>query len=97
MTKSGFSLLSMLLTLMIVSSCFLVVLKNRNEVNVEQINFMNEYINKQSDSLLNGIENDIDEYDIHFNNKGHVNRAQTIKIGNHSIIIHLGNGYASID
>jgi len=97
MTNKGFTLLSMILTLMIISSCLLLTLKNKNEVSVSHITFMNEYLDLQSDSLLYCSDNYIDEYGIHFNNKGHINKARTIEIGNHKIILHLGNGYASVE
>lgn len=97
MIKKGFTLIEMVLTLMIISSLLVVSLKRETKLNLKWISFSNEYLTKQVDSLCNKRENElndyIDNYYVHFNEMGRVNKAQTINFNNKKVIIHLGNGY----
>ena len=95
MTKKGFTLLEVLLTLLIVSSLFLLTLTRTTKTNLDWIEVSNEYLKNLSCSLTRKEENAL-EYEgkyIRFNEMGRVNKAQTINIGNKNIVIHLGNGY----
>lgn len=93
MNNKGFTLLEMLLTIFIVTSFFTLFISNINNPDLSWIYFSNEYVEKQADSLINRKDNNINNYLIHFNPNGKVNKAQTINIGNKNIIIHLGTGY----
>lgn len=92
MSKNGFSMLETLLSLIIVLSITIVSISKYKEMNLEQYYFMNDYLLLQSESLKDYCDNDYQQ-GISFNQMGHVNRAKTIDINNHSIVIHLGNGY----
>lgn len=93
-TKKGFSMLEMLVCMIILSSLLLLSLNNTNYLNVDHYTFLNNYLYGQSCAILNSENVDVDK-GIYFNSMGHVNQARTISFSNHSIIIHLGNGYAT--
>ena len=97
MTNKGFTLLETLLTVLIVTSLTLVTLSRVNNLDLEWIVFSNEYLSLQADSLINKKTNYLDNYDVHFNENGRVNRAQTIEFRNKKLVIHLGNGYISYE
>lgn len=97
MTNKGFSLLEVLLTILIVTSLTLVTLSRVNNFNLSWLDFSNKYLYLQTDSLINKNENYVEGYDIHFNENGRVNRAQTIDFHNKKIVIHLGTGYLSYE
>lgn len=86
-------MLSVMLTLMIISSLLVLTLKNYSSIETDYLSFMNDYLIKQVEALTNRQEVDVDGYDIFFNKKGHVNKAQTIDFNKHKVIVHLGNGY----
>lgn len=96
MIKKGSSLLEVLLTLCILSSLMLVTLSYNHSLNLDHLNFMNEYERKKCDSLIYHS----DSYalkGVTFNSNGNVNRANTLKFNNHTITIHLGNGYVTYE
>ena len=101
MTKKGFTLLETLLSLIIISGFFVLTLKREVNVNLDYINFSNDYLTKQADSLVNKSENELDSiygnYYVHFNECGRVNMAQTINFDNKNVVIHLGNGYLTYE
>lgn len=95
-SKKGFSMLEMLACIFIISALMLVSLSNTNSLNLDHYKFLNEYELKQSLSLLNREYVDVSG-NVYFNNMGHINQARTIEFDNHRVIIHLGNGYASVE
>lgn len=95
--NKGYSLLSMLLVLMMISSFMVLTLNRFKDFDDSHLVFMNNFIEKQSDSLTNRKENYIEGTNNHFNESGHVSRAETIEFGNHKVIIHLGNGYITYE
>ena len=95
MTNKGFSLLSTLLSLMIISSLTLLSLARYKEIDVSHFLFLNELLDKQSLALTSKQQQFINDSDLYFNSKGHVNKAETITFSNHDVIVHLGNGYAT--
>lgn len=97
MNNKGFSLLETLLTLIIVSGLFVISLNIFTDPDLSYVSFINEYLTKQKDALLYKEESYIDNYNIHFNSSGKVNKAQTINIGNKRIVIHLGSGYLTYE
>ena len=100
MTKKGYTMLELLLTLMIISSLFVILLRSFNEPNIDYLLFMNDYLLGQKEALVNREEfilnNDYGK-PISFNKDGKVNMGQTLDINNHSIVIHIGSGYATIE
>lgn len=96
MTKKGFSMLEILLTLCIVGSLLLVSLSYTNKLNLDHLSFMDSYERNKCDSLLFHRSNVINK-GVSFNSDGNVNKAKTIEFNNHKIIIHLGNGYITYE
>lgn len=101
MTKKGFTMLETIITLFIISSFFVVSLKRTTNLNLDWIYFSNEYIEIQTNSLIdkesNNILNTYSNAFVSFNSSGKVNHAQTIEIGNKKLIIHLGTGYITYE
>lgn len=93
-TNKGYSLIDLLLSLFVISSLTLLSLNHHSTLNLDHYYFLNEYLLKQSEVILNK-QADIFKNGITFNNMGHVNLARTIYFGDHEVIIHLGNGYAT--
>lgn len=93
--KKGFTLLEMLISLLIISIMLLIGISSNKNVDLDHYYFMNDYLYNQSKALLER-ENISYKKGIYFNSMGHVNQAKTLEISNHEIIIHLGNGYATI-
>ena len=92
--KKGFSMLEMLVCICIVSAITILSINSTNNLDVDHYYFINDYLLKQSEAMKNRENVDVGK-GIYFNNMGHVNQARTIDIGKHSLIIHLGNGYAT--
>ena len=91
-TKKGYTLIETLVILLIVTSLTLISLTNYNELSLEQFYLMNDYCYNQSLAIKNTERISLNN-EISFNELGHVNRAKTININGHKIVIHLGNGY----
>lgn len=53
--------------------------------------FINDYLLKQSESIINHEQVDLD-YGLYFNNLGHINQGRTININDSEIVITIGNG-----
>lgn len=97
MTKSnGFTMLEMLITILIISSLFVVSVNTFENPDLSWTSFSNDYLTKQTSSLVNKEVNYVNS-SIHFNENGRVNRANTINKGNMNIIIHLGSGYLTYE
>ena len=94
-SKKGFSLLEMLVCMVIISAFMLLSLKNTTSINLEHYYFLNDYLYQQSESMSNKEPTSIGR-GIYFNSMGHVNQARTIDFVKHSVVIHLGSGYATI-
>lgn len=94
-TNSGFSLLEMILVMCIITSLSVVVLSKNNELELEHLYFINDYLYEQSLALS---QRESREYEkgIRFNSMGHVNRADTISFNTKAVVVHLGNGYVTI-
>lgn len=95
--NKGYTLLNMLLTLMILASMLTITLKNTNKIETRHFDFINEYLNAQSISLTERIDNKINDYNVSFNALGHVNNGKTLNFGIHKVLIHLGNGYITYE
>lgn len=95
--NKGYTLLSILLVLMMLSSFMVLSLNMFKDFDDSHLIFINNYLNNQADSLTNRSENTIEGSNNHFNKNGHVAKAESIEIGNHKVIIHLGNGYITYE
>ena len=93
----GYTLLNMLLTLMILASMLTMVLKNTSKIETEHLTFINDYLNVWTSSLTERKSNRLNDYDISFNSKGHVNSGRTLNFDRHKVLIHLGNGYLTYE
>lgn len=87
-------MLEMLICICIISMFTLITINSSNNFTTDNYYFLNNYLYSQSKAILNKENIDIGK-GIHFNSMGHVNRAQTIDVSGHSVIIHLGNGYVT--
>ena len=94
-TKKGFTLIETLLSLMIICAVGLISLSFNPSLNLEHYYFMNDYLITLAESLTNKEESSY-KNGVYINSMGHVKQAKTIDFGRHKVIIHLGNGYASI-
>lgn len=95
-TKKGYSMLEMLVCVLIISTLMLLTLQDTNRLNIDHYSFLNNYLIGQSSAMADR-QKVVMDVGIYFNTMGHVNHAKTIDFNNHSIIIHLGSGYATID
>lgn len=100
MTK-GFALIELLIVMMIISSLSLISLSFYVEPDYEYLNLANELTESSADSLINKktaeVKGFYTVYPIRFNSNGNVNMAQTLEFDGHKVVIHLGNGYFTID
>ena len=87
-------MLEMLVCMCIVCALMLFSISNTDKLNLDNYYFLNDYLYNQSLAILNKEKISLD-YGVSFNEMGHVNQARTIEFENHSVIIHLGNGYAT--
>ena len=97
MTDKGFSLLSMLLVLIIITSLLVLSLNRFIEPDNEYLYFMNDYLDCQSESMVSRSEGDLYRDNIHFYKTGRVNMARTVDFARHKVIVHLGNGYLTYE
>ena len=85
----------LLLGILILGIMTLLTMGHRVHSDPEHIYFMNEYLLTQSEALTQRVSC-FYEKGITFNSMGHVNMGMTLHFGNHEIIVHLGNGYATL-
>lgn len=93
--NKGFTLVEMCIVILSLSSLTLVCLPAFELSNTEWYLFPSRYFHEQSKSILESEENEVEMEDgdvIHFNNKGNVRSAKTIRIGNRKIVVELGGG-----
>lgn len=92
--NKGFSMLEMLICMFILTAISTIALNNNKSINLEHFDFLNNYLSKQTYAYVNKQDINI-KNNININSMGHVNQARTIDFDGHSVIIHLGNGYAT--
>ena len=95
--KRGFSLLSVLLTIALISSLTILVFNTYSEISIEHLLFMNEYLKKQEEALTQRRETRVEGYPVSFYKSGRVNQARTLDFDRHKVIIHLGTGYLTYE
>lgn len=94
-TNKGFSMMEMLLCMIAMSALMVLSLSSIKELDLDHYYFLNNYLKRQSEAIRYTKNVSIGK-GIEFNGMGHVNQAKTIDYSNHSIIIHLGNGYVTL-
>lgn len=94
-TENGFTILELLVSMMIVCGVSLIALSFDPVLNLDHYYYMNEYLETLCDSLTQKQTNSY-KGGIFFNSMGHVYQGKTIDFGRHQVIVHLGNGYATI-
>ena len=94
-TEKGFTILELLVSMMIVCGVGLIALSFDPVLNLDHYYYMNEYLETLCNSLTQKQTNSY-KGGIFFNSMGHVYQGKTIDFGRHQVIVHLGNGYATI-
>ena len=94
-TDAGFTLSELRLSLFAISTITLLVLTSYSRPDPSHIYFMNDYLLCQSEALSKRTALSYQK-GITFNSMGHVNMGMTLHFGRHELIVHLGNGYATL-
>ena len=89
-------MLEILAGLCVISAMVLVSAGNVSRTDLSHYCYLNEYVLKQSEAMLNRKPVTY-EKGVSFNSMGHVNQGRTIDFLRHRVIVHLGNGYASLE
>ena len=103
MIKKGYTLMSMMLCLFIISVMTLLTISKYTTVNKDDLFLFSDFVYYQGLSLTSSKQTDLSsDYlpfgnSIYFYSDGYVNKAKTIEIGNKKLIITLGNGYAHFE
>ena len=81
--------------MMVICGVCLIALSFNPTLNLDHYYYMNEYLETLGKSLT---EKETNSYKggIFFNSMGHVYQGKTIDFGKHQVVVHLGNGYATI-
>lgn len=85
----------MLLSLMVICGIGLIALSFNPVLNLDHYYYMNDYLETLAESLIEKETNSF-KGGIFFNSMGHVYQGKTIDFGKHKVIVHLGNGYATV-
>lgn len=94
--SKGFTLLETLLCLMVLTIISLLALSVYRTGDYSHYEFVDDYLEQQIESLTLGKRNYLDN-GISFNEQGHVNRARTVSFWKRKVIVHLGNGFITIE
>ena len=89
-------MIEMLLVLILICAFSLIALQKQSRLDLEAYYFLNDYLYSQAESMMKRQDSSY-EKGVTFNGMGHVNLGRTISFGRHEVIIHLGNGYATIE
>jgi len=92
----GYTLLGMLVSLALLSLLTLFAIHDFGNLDLDHYYYMNDYLYRQSQALsekksvsyLKGVS---------FNSMGHVNIGRTVHFKKHDVIVHLGNGYVTLE
>ena len=94
-TEQGFTVLEMLVCLCIIGSLTMLGLGRRSDLELDHLYYLNDYLLNQSEAISQR-QTVAYEKGVSFNSMGHVDMARTIGFGSHSIVVYLGNGYATV-
>lgn len=96
MNKNGFTLMQMVVTLMIVSSMFVLSISKISIPSQEYHYFISDYLYNQAYALSNyervNFKNDYSNIEISFNERGSVNQGQSFNVENRLIVIRPATG-----
>lgn len=82
--------------LCIITAMALISAGNVSKTDLSYYSYLNEYVQKQSEAMRDRKAVNY-EKGVSFNSMGHVNQGRTIDFLRHQVIVHLGNGYASLE
>ena len=89
-------MIEMLLVMLLLTAFSLISLKKHSKPDLEAYYYLNDYLYTQAEAMLKRQESVYDK-GVTFNGMGHVNLGRTISFDHHEVIIHLGNGYATLE
>ena len=89
-------MIEILAGLCVISALALISAGNVSKTDLSHYGYLNEYVLKQSEAMLER-KTVTFEKGVSFNSMGHVNQGRTIDFLRHQVIVHLGNGYASLE
>ena len=89
-------MLQILAGLCVVTAMALISFSRISKTDLSYYDYLNEYVLKQSEAMRYR-KPVVYEKGVSFNSMGHVNQGRTIDFLRHKVIIHLGNGYASLE
>ncbi|MCI6272961.1 MAG: hypothetical protein MR601_08455 [Erysipelotrichaceae bacterium] len=98
MLNKGYLLKELLISIFIFSIILLIYVPVIKKYSYNHLLFYDDYIYTQTKSMANKEVNFYEsnyletDYFISFNEKGNVNKAQTVKINNHTFVIELAGG-----
>ena len=92
----GFSLVEMLVSLLLISVMMMFTIRKSGNMDLEHYYYLNDYLYQQS-LALSKKRNISYQKGVSFNSMGHVNIGRTVHFKKHDVIVHLGNGYATLE
>ena len=95
-TARGFLMLESLACLFLVTIISIICLGLFKARDYSHLEFANQYLKLQTESFALKERNSF-EYGVSFNSMGHVNKGNSIAFGKRKVVIHLGNGFITIE
>lgn len=93
MNKDGFTLLELVICVSIITILMTTFHLKEISIDFSLFHFLNDYYHHQMNALMHKEEMIYDDYAyIRFNEKGNVNKGQTIHLNKHKVFVHVGNG-----
>ena len=89
-------MLEVLAGICVIAAMALISAGNVSKTDLSHYSYLNEYVLKQSEAMKYRKPVTY-EKGVSFNSMGHVNQGRTIDFLRHKVIVHLGNGYASLE
>ena len=89
-------MLQILAGLCIICALTLISMGRVSMTDLSYYGYLNEYVLKQSEAMRDR-RPVVYEKGVSFNSMGHVNQGRTIDFLRHKVIVHLGNGYVSLE
>ncbi len=89
-------MLEILAGLCVIAALALISFGSVSKTDLSYYSYLNEYVLKQSEAMRDRKPVNY-EKGVSFNSMGHVNQGRTIDFLRHKVIVHLGNGYVSLE
>lgn len=89
-------MLEILAGLCVIAALALISFGSVSKTDLSYYSYLNEYVLKQSEAMRDRKSVNY-EKGVSFNSMGHVNQGRTIDFLRHKVIVHLGNGYVSLE